>query len=350
MTPAAAVLFVFVTHGAARGPADDVVAACLRALPAGTRPITRTAPEAPADAALLADAAAAGAVAAVIVAWPAADLPMAEVRAVVGLPTRAQWVSRTVAFGPADQVPERERALGLVIASIVEEGFRRQRRPGAAQRPADAGRLSAGPRFGAPRWSRKPAPVPGAPAPDDGDRPAWAIEAGVTAAYESGTDADDMIGGTLAVRRFVAPNLALRVGAAFRVNQRDTPDVSGLGLIGALGVSWSSAPLGPGRRFNAGVRGDLLLQHQAVRVSGYRMASGERSFWSLGADVLGEVGLRLARGTMLLARGRSGRDVHGGRGGGGGRKCRDAASQRRRAAGRGFVPLLMPAAGAAAVP
>ena len=48
MTPAAAVLFVFVTHGAARGPADDVVAACLRALPAGTRPVTQTAPEAPA--------------------------------------------------------------------------------------------------------------------------------------------------------------------------------------------------------------------------------------------------------------------------------------------------------------
>ncbi|HVY38570.1 MAG TPA: hypothetical protein VHM31_11565, partial [Polyangia bacterium] len=123
MTPAAAVLFVFVIHGASRGPADDVVAACLRALPAGIRAVTQTAAEPPADDALAAGAKAAGAVAAVVVTWPAADLPRADVRGVVGLPDHARWTTRAVAFEPADQLPERARALGLVIASIVQEGL-----------------------------------------------------------------------------------------------------------------------------------------------------------------------------------------------------------------------------------
>ncbi|HSS39145.1 MAG TPA: hypothetical protein VLT58_10280 [Polyangia bacterium] len=300
MTPAAAVLFVFVTHGAARGPADDVVAACLRALPAGTRPVMQTAPEPPADAVLAANAAAAGAVAAVVVAWPAADLPMAEVRALVGLPEHGRWVSRSVVFAPADQVPERERALGLVIASIVQEGFAESSDRAPPRGPQVA-------------IAEPPAPAPSPAeavaetasvaesASVDADRTGpWALEAGVTTAYESGTDADDAFGGTLAVRRFVASNLALRAGAAFGLTQRDTPDVTGLGVIGALGAGWFSAPLGRGRRFAAGVRADLLVKHESVRVSGYPLVSGDRTYWSAGADALGEVGLRLAHDTMLL--------------------------------------------------
>ncbi|MFL5308457.1 MAG: hypothetical protein ACJ8F1_24815 [Polyangia bacterium] len=299
MTPAAAVLFVFVTHGAAGGPADDVVAACLRALPAGTRPLTQTAPEAPGDAVLVASATAAGAVAGVVVAWAAADLPRAEVRAVVGLPDHARWVSRTVTFAPADQLPERERALGLVIASIVQEGFASppDRAPPRGHEPPGALPLDSPAVVVA-----KAAPVPVTPVAEDGDRTAWwAVEAGVTTAYESGTDPDDTIGGTLAVRRFLLPHWALRLGAAFRLNQRDQPDVTGLALIGALGAGWLSPRFGPGGRFGAGARADLLVQQQTVRVSGYPLVTGDQGYWSMGADVLAEFGVGLARGTMLLA-------------------------------------------------
>lgn len=294
MTPAAAVLFVFVTHGAARAPVDDVVAACLRALPPGTRHVTQTAPDAPADAALTARATAAGAEAAVVVAWPAADLPTAEVRAVVGLPEHARWVSRTITFAPADEVPERQRALGLVIASILEEGFAKglDRAPAQGRQPAARE---------APAREPPAVVAPIAPAHDEGEQPGrWAIEAGVTTAYEGQTDADDTIGGALAVRRFVLRDLALRVGAAFRLTQRDTPDVNGLALIGELGVGWSSLRFGPGGRFGAGARADLLVQQQSVRVSGYPAAGGAHGYWSLGADALGELGVGLARGTMLL--------------------------------------------------
>jgi hypothetical protein len=300
MTPAAAVLFVFVTHGALRGPVDDVVVACLRALPAGTRAVTQTVPEAPADVALAAAARAAGAAAAVVVAWPAADLPAAEVRALVGLPARARWVSRTVSFAPADEVSERERALGLVIASIVQEGF--DRAP-ERQRPPPVPEAGGGNPPGVVA-AAEPAPASVAAAPDERDWPGrWAVEAGVTTAYESGTDADDTFGGALGVRRFLRPNLAVRAGLAFRLTQRDMPDVAGLALSGSLGAGWVSGRFGPGGRFGAGARADLLLQQESVRVSGYQVESGDQGYWSLGADALGEIGLGLSRSTMLLLAG-----------------------------------------------
>ncbi len=274
------------------------MAACLRALPAGTRPLTQTASEAPSDTGLTANATAVGAVAGVVVTWAAADLLTAEVRAVVGLPEHPRWVSRTVTFAPADQVPERERALGLVIASIVEQGFapRVDRAPPRGREPP----------VPEPSGAESPAvavakatPSPNTTRPEDGDHPGrWAVEAGLTTAYESGTDADDTKGGTLAVRRFVLPSVSLRVGAAFRLNERDQPDVTGLALIGQLGAGWSGPRFGPGGRFEAGARADFLMQQQSVRVS---LVTGDRSYWSTGVDALAEFGVGLARGTMLLA-------------------------------------------------
>ncbi|HVT08810.1 MAG TPA: hypothetical protein VHO67_15235 [Polyangia bacterium] len=303
MTPAAAVLFVFVIHGASRGPADDVVAACLRALPAGTRAVTQTVVEPPADAAVAAGAKTAGAVAAVVVTWPAADLPSADVRAVAGLPDHPRWTTRAVAFAPADQLPERARALGLVIASIVQEGLSAGRAtgPGAAlARPASVPPEVAKP-SASPSLDSAATTVSQAAVRDEGDLPGrWAVEAGVVTAYERGTDLDDAIGGALAVRRYLVGNLAVRLGAAFRLTQRDLPDITGLALMGSVGAGWSSRRFGPAGRFGAGARVDLLAQHQSVRVSADRMVSGERDYWAAGADALGEGGLVLARDTMIL--------------------------------------------------
>ncbi|HVY36274.1 MAG TPA: hypothetical protein VHM31_00005, partial [Polyangia bacterium] len=139
-----------------------------------------------------------------------------------------------------------------------------------------------------------------APVRDESDLPArWAMEAALTAGYENGTDLDDALGGTLAVRRYLLTNLTVRAGAAVRLTQRDQPDINGLALIGSLGAGWSSRRFGPGSRLAAGARADLLAQHQSVRVSD-RMLSGDRSYSSLGADALGELGLALARDTMIL--------------------------------------------------
>jgi len=300
MTPAAAVLFVFVIHGASRQPADDVVAACMRALPPGTRAVTQTVAEPPADAAVAAGARAVGAVAAVVVTWPAADLPRADVRALAGLPDHPRWTARAVAFEPADQLPERARALGLVIASIVQEGLGSGAAPAARAPPPPVPPAPANP-SPPPSAGVTAAPEPMPAARDEGDLPGlWAVEAAVASAYESGTDLDDAIGGALAVRRYLLANLAVRVGVAFRLTQRDLPDISGLALMSSVGVGWSSPRFGPAGRLGAGARVDLLAQHQSVRVSGDRMVSGERAYWAAGADAMGEVGLILARGTMIL--------------------------------------------------
>lgn len=294
MTPAAAVLFLFVTHGASPAPADDVVAACLRALPSGVRAVTRAAPEVPPDATLQSDAAEAGAPAAVVVSWGGADLLSADVRAAVGLPERPRWVVRHVTFAPGDQLPERARALGLVIASIVEESFER---PPPASAPAPVARAT-------PPPAAEPAESVATAAPQptgDAERPRWAIEAAVTTALERGSDGDDVIGGAIALRRSLPLNLAARAGAGFRFTEEDTPAITVRSLGGSLGLAWASAGFGQAGRFAAGVRSDLLVWWQSVRVSQDQVpAGGDREYWSGAVDALVEVGRGLSAGTTLV--------------------------------------------------
>ena len=298
MTPAAVVLFVFVTHGVAQGPSGDVVAACLRALPAGVRPVSRTVAEAPPDAAVQADAAAAGAAAAVVVSWTGADLLSADVRAAVGLPDRPRWVIRRVTFGTGDQVPERARALGLVIASMVEESFESPPAPTPSAPPPPVARA-------APPPASEPAASVQAPpfeTTEPGERPRWAIDAMVATALERGTDGDDIIGGAIGLRRVLPFDLALRAGAAFRFTERDHPDITTRALGGSLGLAWAAPSFGRVRRFGLGARADGLLMRQSVRVSQDQApAAGDRDYWSAGVDALAEVGLGLSPGTTLLA-------------------------------------------------
>ena len=288
MTAPVAVLFVFVTHGAVQAPAADVVTACLQALPAGTRATTRTAAEAPADAALLAEARAGAAVAAVVVSWTDAALRQADVRAAVGLPDRPRWVTRTVTFAAGDQLAERARALGLVIASVVEEGLEPVVSPGPPPPPRAPPAAVA---------ETPAAPIPVAPADDVGP---WAVEAGVTTAFESGTDGDDVIGGTIALRRWLPGRLAPRAGLAFRLTDRDIP-ITSRSFSGSLGLGWASARFGRPHAFGLGARLDLLIMRKSVRVSQEQpLTASEQAFWSGALDLLAEVGVGLSRATTFL--------------------------------------------------
>ncbi len=293
-------LFLFVSHGATPAPAGDVVAACLRALPPGIRPVTRTVPEAPPDPAVEADASGVGAAAAVVVSWTGADLLSADVHAAVGLPGRARWLTRRVTFAPSDQLPERARALGLVIASMVDESYEAPRAPSPP--PPVAGVVPRGP----------PATGPVEPSEsleavdrrDAGEQPRWAIDAVVTTALEQGTDGDDTIGGAIGLRHLLAHGLAARGGVAFRFTERDAPDITTRTLGGGLGLAWAPASFGRPGHFGAGVRADGVVMRQSVRVSQDRApAAGDRTYWSAGVDALAELGLGLSRGTTLMAAG-----------------------------------------------
>ncbi len=303
MTPSVAVLFVFVTHGAVQGPAGDVVAACLRALPAGTRPISRTVAAAPTDAALAADAKAAAATAAVVVSWPDANLLGADVRAVVGLPDRARWIARAVTFSPGDQLPERVRALGLVIASVVQEGLpepeaKRSGNQAVVRRALAPPPAPPAAQAGAPGAAAAEEVTAAAPA-EDGT--AWGIDARVTTAFERGTDGDDIIGGGVGLRRLLPRALFARLGLGFRLTERDVV-LTGRSFNGMVGLGWSLPRFGPGGAFTLAVRLDLLAMRESVRVSQDRpLAVTEQAFWSGAVDALLEPGLGLSRATMLLA-------------------------------------------------
>jgi hypothetical protein len=307
MTPAAAVLFVFVTHGAGRGPIDDVVAASARALPPGARTIVQTTPAAPADPELIAAAVGAGAAAAVVVSWTDPALPSAQIRAVVGLPAHPRWAARTVAFSAADQLGERERALGLVIASIVEDAF--EARPPDAASAAPVVRVApaipARPAAAPPSEAPAPAPPPAAAPAREPEHPGrWALEVDVTTGFESGTDLDDMIGGSIGLRRFLDGSLALRAGIVFQVTAHDYPDITTQTRGGSLGLGWSTGLFGRPARLRGGVRADLMVLYQSVHVSPADGATiTDRSYWTAAGDLLVELTLGLSRGTSLLLAG-----------------------------------------------
>ena len=71
------------------------------------------------------DASKIGAAAAVIVSWHDATLLTTEVRVFVASPEDGvtHWITRTIVFSVARLPGERGRALGLVIASVLDESW-----------------------------------------------------------------------------------------------------------------------------------------------------------------------------------------------------------------------------------
>jgi hypothetical protein len=285
--------------------ARDAATASLESMPAGARSLVRVAPAAPPDVSVAGEAAEIGAAAVVLLSWHDASLLTTEVRVFVASPENgvSHWIARTIVFSRRDLPAERGRALGLVIASVLDDSWGIapvvNAQPAAPTvTAAPAGLKPQGPSVqpvAVTTTSRSPSESPGAP-------PRWALEADVTTAIGHGGDGDDTIGGMIGLRRSLSPHWAWRAGLGFQVADVDGADATARTILGAAGVVWMTPGLERPHAFAFGGRADLLGMHASVqRGAGDLSASHTQGYWSLGGDLLGQVGYGLSTGTALLA-------------------------------------------------
>ncbi len=282
--------------------ARDAGVACLESMPVGARSLVRVAPAALQDAEVVADAAKIGAAAVVLLSWHDASLLTTEVRVFVASPEDGvtHWIARTIVFSARDLPAERGRALGLVIASVLDESWgiaplARLEPPVPVIAPKEAAKLEKQ----SVSVATSVGPVESSEAP-----PRWALEANVTTAFAQAGDADDSIGGMIGLRRSLSARWALRAGLGFRVADVDGADATARTVLGAVGAAWMSSALERPHAFGFGARADLLGMHEAIqRGEGGTTSSRTEGYWSLGGDLLGQVGYGLSRGTALLVGG-----------------------------------------------
>ncbi len=269
-------------------------------MPAGAKSLVRVAAAVPPDVEVAGDAAKIGAAAAVILSWHDASLLTTEARVFVAAPEDgvSHWIARTIVFSARDLPAERGRALGLVIASVLDESWgiapvaRVEPLAPVVPQPREAAKLAEQP----VSVATHPEPVESAAA-----LPRWALEANVTTAFAHAGDGDDSIGGMIGLRRSVSTRCAVRAGLGFRVADVDGADATARTVLGAIGAVWMSSGLERPHAFGFGARADLLGVHQAVqRSEGGQNSSRTEDYWSLGGDLLAQVGYGLSPGTALL--------------------------------------------------
>ena len=273
-------------------------AACIEAMPSGARSIVRAVPSMPDDLDLAADASAEGADAVVVLSWHDAAFLTTDVRASVTSPgSRIRgWIARTVVFSARDLPAERGRTLGLVIASMLEESSgdeasRNREAPG----PSAADPLETAP---ADRESA-PVVVAGAMAPSPDQPTRWAIEANLTTILDSAEGFDvDALGGSFALRRSISHHLAWRAGLGYRVATVDGADATTRTASAAFGGAWTSPSFGRPHEIGFGARLDLMVRHEEIRRES--SSPNAQGYWSVGGDLLGQIGYGLSQGTALL--------------------------------------------------
>ena len=283
--------------------ARDAAAACHDSLPAEAKTVVRVAPVAPQDSEVIGETSGIGAAAVVILSWHDASLLTTEVRVFVVSPQDGvtHWITRTIVFSARDLPSERGRALGLVIASVLDESWGieplARAEPPASVVPAssESGKLGEQ----AVSVATRAGPVE---SPEIAPR--WALEANVTTAVEHLWDVDDTIGGMVGLRRSLASGWALRTGLSFRVADIDGANATGRTVLGAIGVVWTGAGSERPKAFNFGARFDLLGVHEAIQhAEGGTSSARTEAYWSMGADLLAQVGYGLSLGTALLVGG-----------------------------------------------
>jgi opacity protein-like surface antigen len=283
--------------------AREAASACLESMPAEAKSVVRVVPAVPQDGDVVGDASKLGAAAVVIVSWHDALLLTSEVRVFVASPEDglSHWIARTIVFSARDLPAERGRALGLVIASVLDESWgiasvaRAEPSAPVASPGEEAGHIAERP--GA--VTIRPGPVESPEAP-----PRWALEANVTSATGHWTDVDDSIGGMIGLRRSLSTRWALRAGLGFRVADVDGADATARTVLGAAGLAWMSSRLERPHVFGFGARADLLGIHEAIqRGDGAQNSPRTEGYWSLGGDLLAQVGYGLSPGTTLLVGG-----------------------------------------------
>jgi hypothetical protein len=296
-------LIAVTTNPAGISMARDAASACLESMPAGAKSLVRLAAAVPPDVEVAGDAAKIGAAAVVILSWHDSSLLTTEARVFVAAPQDgvSHWITRTIVFSARDLPAERGRALGLVITSVLDESWgiapvaRVEQPAPVLPPPKEAAKIENQPAS----VTTQPGPVESAEAP-----PRWALEANVTTAAGHWGDVDDSIGGMIGLRRSIATRWALRAGLGFRAADVDGADATGRTVLGAVGVAWMSAALERPHAFGFGARADLLGVHEAIqRGEGDQSSSRTEGYWSLGGDLLAQVGYGLSQGTALLVGG-----------------------------------------------
>ena len=273
--------------------ANEAAAACLQALPSGAKTVLRTVPKAPDDADVSAAAAAAGATATVVVTWRDADHLVSDVRVRSTSPDGiVRQTERNVVFSARDQPVERGRALGLVIASILDEDWTAGART-ASQAPSCPS--VSGAERSIRRFPRRSA--------ERTDCPRGRRHVG---RWRRASSRRSTAGGLRRRHRrprrgtrSLTPRWALRAGLGFRVADLDGANATARTTMGSLGAVWASQGFAEGRRVGFAVRADLLGVREVIKRDDDD-DQGIAGHWTIGADLVGQLGLGLSSWTSLL--------------------------------------------------
>jgi hypothetical protein len=155
--------------------------------------------------------------------------------------------SSTIAFDPSDPLPERGRALGLVLAALVapEKQARLEREarpPPAAVAPAVTAAIA------------PPAPPPPR---------RFALDAAATGGFAIG-GAGSGAGGTIGLRWHPGKRIGLRLGAQARFGQVASAQSDAVDLAGAAGLVLFVIPPADSRYLALALRADALLMYESL--------------------------------------------------------------------------------------
>lgn len=243
----ALLILVFVdAHDAATPLPGALARAAEEALGAGARVSIRTVDRA-SPVTALADAGRAEHAAAVArIAWT--DERRTEARLEVvgadGGPTRAS----SIAFADSDPLPERGRALGLVLAALVapEKRARLEREAAAREVAAPAPTVVVSP--------------PQTPPPP---RRRFALDAAAQGGFAL-AGAGSGVGGALGLRWYAGRRLGLRTGVQARFGEVASAQATALDLAVGAGLMLFVIPPSDERRFGLAFRADALLLYQSL--------------------------------------------------------------------------------------
>ena len=302
MTAPVVLLVAVAANSSGVAMTQAAAAVCIETMQSGAKSVVRMVATMPDDRDLAADASVEGASAVVVLSWHDAAFLTTDVQVSLAPPgARGHgWITRTVVFSARDLPAERGRTLGLVIASMLDEskGSESLKNKEASEtvaatppptRPVDT---ASEPPVAARAIATSEAPL----LPTR-----WAIEANLTTIVDSAEGLDvDALGGAFAVRRSLAHGLALRVGLGYRVATVDGAQATARTAAAGLGAAWTSPGLGRVHELGLGARLDLLGLHEEVSRDSNASTPSDQGYWSLGGDLLGQVGYGLSPGVVFL--------------------------------------------------
>ncbi|HEX7668300.1 MAG TPA: hypothetical protein VF395_01895 [Polyangiaceae bacterium] len=324
MSASLTILLVVIASGpVGEGSSEDsdavapaIARAARDALGPDTKVVLRTLPTFPSAADVQSLGKEVHADAVVEVAWIAPDHLRTIIR--VERPNSERFIDRFIDFRAADDLAERNRTVGLAIASMLPDG---QATPAAASPPEKreakaARKVKRGPRGGAkPKSGESPesespgsAKSPESPEslePSEQSAPfvlhASHLSGVATLAFGVGDHAG-AIGGALDFRHALGRTLSFRIGAGARVGEDPPAGVVTRFFYDATGLAWSGWATSNGRG-SLGLRLDALLVLTQFQHSSAEGAVVNRYKLMPGGDLLVEAGYFFTRDVAVVVGG-----------------------------------------------